>query len=121
MKNLLALALCAILYHAVPAQSSGGTIIVRATETWIVSKVGFTDFDAAILVTNSDGTSEWIELDEHGIKNFEENTKTIQRTLDKYFNDSYELVSQLATGNDVMNNYIWMASGSADRPSFAAL
>jgi len=75
MKNLLALALCAILHHAVLAQASGGTVMVRVSETWVTSKPpGFTDYVAAILVTKSDGTSERVELDVKGIKNFEENT-----------------------------------------------
>jgi hypothetical protein len=109
MKALfLTLSFCLISLFSI-GQVSNNTTLVRVTETWVPSKPpGFTDYKAKIHISFPDGQTEEAELSTKGISDFTENTKKIHTALDKFFSDDYELVSQLSSGGDLINNYIWI-------------
>ena len=105
---LLTLSICLSTLFSF-GQVSNNTIMVRVTETWVTSKPpGFTDYTTKIHISYPDGKTEETELSTKGIKDFTENTKSIHSALDKFFSDEYELVSQLSSGGDLINNYIWI-------------
>jgi len=98
---------CASLFAI--GQVSNNTVMVRVTETWSAStSPGFISYDTKIYVSFPDGVTREKKLSSRGVRDFEENTKKIHEALDMFFSDRYELVSQLSSGGDIMNNYIWI-------------
>ena len=109
MKSLILLfALLLTSFYGI-AQINNNTVVVRVTESYTPSKPpGFTDYVAQIFVSFPNGETKQKKLSTKGIKDFAENTQNIHQALDMFFSEKYELVSELSSGGDMINNYIWI-------------
>ncbi len=84
------------------------TVMVRVIETYSITGIDFPNLDSKVIVSFSDGSVNEYSLKSNGIRYLEDNTKKIHQILDKYFTTQYELVSEMSTGGDNSNNYIWI-------------
>lgn len=92
------------------AQMSNNTVMVRVTESWVnylPSGLG-SSFDTKIYISFPNGETKERNLNSKGVKKFAENTQKIHEALDMFFSDKYELVSEMSSGGDQVNNYIWI-------------
>jgi hypothetical protein len=83
--------------------------MVRVIETWgDVSADVFDRVDAEIVILYSDGKKEIVELDRKGSKNFHSNTIIIHQTMDPFFSEEYELLSEQSSGGSLWSTHTWI-------------
>ncbi|MFZ6052042.1 hypothetical protein [Halocola ammonii] len=91
------------------SQVSNNTVMVRVVETWRAVSAGtFQRIDSEIVISFPNGENEVVELDREAIKNFHSNTKKIHETLDPFFSDGYELLSEQSAGGEYWSTQTWI-------------
>jgi len=89
------------------SQESVNTVMIRVVESWTTNVV-LPVYPSKILISYSNGRGREIALHNKGDKKFAENTKIIHDTLIEFLTDDYEIISEMCSGGDYVNNYVWI-------------
>lgn len=84
------------------------TVMVRTVETYSQIGTDFPNVDSKIIVSYSDGSTRFYSLKPNGIRYLEDNTKMIHRVLSQFMTSEYELISEMSSGGDNVNSYVWI-------------